>query len=134
MNLRPLLPLLAAAGLAGCVTPFRAPPDAAHLRLERGDSPVLRVDKVWLERKAGLLAVRGYVLWREEGLDTTASHVDVQLLDSSGRVLRTVVADLTPGQIVHRRPHPDYAAYHAPLDPLPAGTAVVRVAAHEGGH
>jgi hypothetical protein len=133
MSLRPLL-LLTAAGLAGCVTPFRAPPDVAHLRLERADSPVLRVDKVWLERKAGPLTARGYVLWREEGLDTTASHVDVQLIDSSGRVLRTIVAELTPGQIVHRRPHPDYAAYHAPLDPLPADTVAVRVSAHEGAH
>ncbi len=131
-----ILLLLGAAGtlLAGCATPFRAPPDVAHLKLERVDSPVVRVEKIWLERKQGPLVVAGYVLKRLEATDTTQTHLDVTLYDATGRVLRSTVEHFEPRQIPRRYRRPDDAAYRVPLDPLPEGTVRIEVRAHEGTH
>jgi hypothetical protein len=131
-----ILLLLGAAGalLAGCATPFRAPPDVAHLKLERVDSPVVRVEKIWLERKQGPLVVAGYVLKRLEATDTTQTHLDVTLYDATGRVLRATVEHFEPRQIPRRYRRPDDAVYRVSLDPLPEGTARIEVRAHEGTH
>lgn len=119
-------------GLAGCATPFRAPPDVAHIKLERVDSPVVIVEKIWLERKKGPLVVTGYVLKRLEVEDTTQTHLDVTLYDSAGQVLRQTVEHFTPRQIPRRYRRPDDAVYRVPLDPLPPGTVRIEVQAHEG--
>ena len=126
--------LLATLFLAGCATPFRAPPDVAHIKLERIDSPVVIVEKIWLERKNGPLIVKGYVLKRLSADDTTQTHLDVTLFDGSGRVLRTSVERFTPQRIVRRFRRPSYASYSVNLDPLPPGTARIEVRAHEGLH
>ncbi|MBI2512234.1 MAG: hypothetical protein HYV96_09645 [Opitutae bacterium] len=126
---------LIVAGLAGCVTPFRAPADTAHIILERSDSPVVRVEKIWLERKGGgPLVVRGYVVKRLEADDTTQTHLDVTLYDRNGNVLRTSVEHFEPRQIRRRHRMPDSADYRVVLDPLPGGTARIAVRAHEGHH
>lgn len=129
-----LLLALIAAGLAGCATPFRAPADVAHIKLERADSPVVIVQKIWLERKAGSLAVKGSVLKRLSATDTTQTHLDVTLYSSSGQVLRRTVEHFDPRQIRHRFRGPGYGEYRVVLDPLPAETARIEVAAHEGEH
>lgn len=126
--------LLGATLLAGCATPFRAPAGLESIILERGDSPVVRVEKIWLERQAGSLVVKGFVLRREEGADTTGTHLDVTVLDASGRVLHAALARFEPGRIAHARRHPDDASYAVVLDPLPASAARIRVQAHEGSH
>lgn len=120
--------------LVGCATPFRAPSDVAHLKLERVDSPVVVVEKIWLERKNGPLVVTGYVVKRLEAEDTTQTHLDVTLYDAAGQVLRNSVEHFEPRQIPHRYRRPDDATYRVSLDPLPAGTARVEVRAHEGVH
>lgn len=129
------LPLLGLAGLilGACATPFRAPPDVAHVRLELGDSPVVRVDKIWLERK-GPLVLRGYVVKRLAAEDTTGTHLDVTIYDPAGNVLRTTVEQFEPRQISTRFRRADAAKYYIVLDPLPAGTFRIRVQAHEGKH
>lgn len=126
--------LSVALALAGCATPFRAPPDVANITLERVDSPLVRVEKIWLERKKGPLVVTGYIIKRLETEDTTGTHLDVTLFDSSGRVLRTTVEHFEPRQIPRRRRMPDSATYRVVLDPLPEGTARIEVRAHEGAH
>lgn len=126
--------LLLLLALTGCATPFRAPSDAAHLQLDRTDSPVVRVEKIWLERKQGPLVVRGYVDRRVEGADTSDTHLDVILYNAAGRILRSTIEAFTPGQIRHQRPHPDFASYHVVIDPLPPGTTRIEVRAHEGPH
>lgn len=126
--------LSVALALAGCATPFRAPPDVANVILERVDSPLVRVEKIWLERKNGPLVVTGYVIKRLETKDTTGTHLDVTLFDSSGRVLRTTVEHFEPRQIPRRHRMPDSATYRVVLDPLPDGTARIEVRAHEGAH
>jgi len=126
--------LLASAALAGCATPFRAPPDVAHIKLERVDSPVVVVEKIWLERKKAPLVVKGYVVKRLEAEDTTQTHLDVTLYDAAGAVLRSSVEHFEPRQIPRRYRRPDYASYSVPLDPLPSGTVRVEVRAHEGNH
>ena len=125
---------LAVVGLAGCATPFRAPPDVTHIQLERTDSSVVRVAKIWLERKQGPLLVRGYVNRRVETADTSGIHLDVILYDATGRVLRSTVGAFTPKQIQHQRRHPDSASYQVALDPLPPETTRIEVRAHEGPH
>lgn len=119
---------------AGCATPFKAPPDLRHVRLQRVDSPVVRIDKIWLERKDGPLALRGYVIRRLSALDTTDTHLDVTLYDASGRVLRTSQEGFTPRQIVRLHRLPAYASYRVVLDPLPPGVDRIEVRAHEGLH
>ena len=126
--------LVLAAGFAGCVTPFRAPGDVAHIKLDRVDSPLVRVEKIWLERKHGPLVVTGYVLRRLETEDTSGTHLDVTLFDVGGRVLRSTVEHFEPRQIPRRYRRPDDAAYRVVLDPLPPGTARIEVRAHEGNH
>ncbi|HEY0862517.1 MAG TPA: hypothetical protein VGD97_00290 [Lacunisphaera sp.] len=131
------LPLiLGAAGilLAGCATPFRAPPDVAHIKLDRGDSPLVIIEKIWLERKHGPLAVTGYVIKRLNVDDTTNTHLDVTLFDSAGRVIRSSVEYFEPRQINPRYRRHNDARYRVLLDPFPVGTTRILVQAHEGGH
>ena len=129
-----LLIVVPALLLAGCATPFRAPPDLAHIVLERGDSPLVHVEKIWLARSHGPLLVRGYVVRRRDATDTTPTHLDVSLYDARGGVLRTSVAHFEPRQIPRRRRLPAAASYAVQLDPLPAGVARIAVIAHEGPH
>lgn len=129
-----LLAVVGALILAGCVTPFRAPADVAHIELRATASPVVTVPKIWLERKKGPLVVKGYVNKRIEATDTTGTHLDVILYDGAGRVLRETVEQFEPRQIPRRHRQPDYASYRAVLEPLPAGTALIEVRAHEGLH
>ena len=128
-----LLPLVALA-LAGCATPFRAPPDVAHIKLDRVDSPLVSIEKIWLERKADPLVVTGYVIKELSTKDTTGTHLDVTLFDAEGRVLRSTVEYFEPRQIPRRYRMPDYGSYRVQLDPLPSGTARIEVRAHEGAH
>lgn len=134
MKTLPGLLLLGVVGLAGCATPFRAPPDVAHIRLERIDSPVVLVEKIWLERKKNPLVLKGYVLKRLEAGDTTRTHLDVTLYDGAGHVLRSTVEHFEPRQIPRRYRRPDDATYRVVLDPLPPGTVRIEVRAHEGAH
>lgn len=125
---------VAAVALAGCATPFRAPQDVAHIKLERVDSPVVVVEKIWLERKGSPLVLKGYVLKRLEAEDTTRTHLDVTLYDATGTVLRRTVEHFEPRQIPRRHRRLDYASYSITLDPLPSGTVRIEVRAHEGSH
>lgn len=126
--------LLATLFLAGCATPFRAPPDVAHIKLERIDSPMVIVEKIWLERKNGPLIVKGYVLKRLSADDTTKTHLDVTLYDQTGQVLRSTLEHFEPRQIRRQWRRPGFGSYRVVLDPLPAGTARIEVSAHEGAH
>jgi hypothetical protein len=126
--------VMAAVGLAACAMPFQAPSDVAHIRLDRADSPLVSVEKAWLERKHGRLFVTGYVLKRHETEDTTGTHLDVALFDATGRELRRSIEHFEPRQIPRRYRRPDYATYRVVLDPLPPGTARIEVRAHEGNH
>ncbi|AOS44081.1 hypothetical protein Verru16b_01142 [Lacunisphaera limnophila] len=126
--------LLASAALAGCATPFRAPEDVSHIKLDTADSRLVRVEKVWLEGKQGHLAVRGYVLKRLNNDDTSGTHLDVTLFDADGRVLRSTVEHFEPRRIPPRFRRPHSASYRVMLDPLPVGTVRIEVRAHEGHH
>lgn len=120
--------------LAGCATPFRAPPDVRDIKLERVGSPVVEVEKIWMERKAGPLVLKGYVLKRLAAEDTTQTHLDVTLYDLAGRMLRSTVEHFEPRQIRRQWGRPGFGTYQVTLDPLPAGTARIEVRAHEGIH
>ncbi|HEX7630654.1 MAG TPA: hypothetical protein VF388_00865 [Lacunisphaera sp.] len=132
--IRLTLSSFAIAGLLGCVTPFRAPAEAAHIKLEAVDSPVVYIEKMWLDQKHGPLAVTGCVGKQRDAGDTTQTHLDVTLFDAGGRVLRTTVAQFEPRQIVrHFRRHSD-AQYRVELQLPPAEIARIEVRAHEGNH
>jgi hypothetical protein len=119
--------------LAGCATPFRAPPDVAAIQLERVDSPTVIVEKIWLERRDGQLVVKGYVLKRLNAGDTDDTHLDVTLYDAQGQELRSTVEHFEPRHLTRRFRRPAYGSYQIPLDPLPGGTLRVEVRAHDGG-
>lgn len=129
-----LVVALAIVSLTGCVTPFRAPADVAHVKLVRIDSPVVIVEKIWLERNNGPLVVKGFIVKRLGVSDTTRTHLDVTLYDEAGRVLRRSVEHFEPRQIRHHLRLPDLARYNVTLDPLPVGTTRIEVRAHEGDH
>jgi hypothetical protein len=120
--------------LAGCATPFRAPSDVATIRLERIDSPTVVVDKIWLARKAGSLAVVGSVTKRLYAGDTGNTHLDVTLYDAQEQVLRFTIEHFEPRHLVKHFRRPAYGSYRILLDPLPAGTVRIAVRAHEGPH
>lgn len=126
--------LVVALALAGCVTPFRAPPDVAQIKLTVASSPLVEVEKIWLERKQGPLVVTGYVVKGLDTQDTTGTHLDVTLFNASGQVLRSTVEYFEPRQIPRRHRRPDYGTYRVALDPLPSGTTRIEVRAHEGTH
>lgn len=135
MNLLKLsLILLGVASLTGCASFLRTPSNLAHVKLETVDSPVVLTETVWLERKDDIVVVTGYVVKRLGVNDTTATHLDITLLDGTGQVLREIGAHFEPKQIPRRYRRPDYATYRVPLAPLPAGTALIIVRAHEGNH
>lgn len=121
-------------GLLGCVTPFRAPSDAAHIKLERVDSPVVVVEKIWLERKKGPLAVTGYVIKRLDADSTTKTHLDVTLFDASGRVLRSTVEHFEPQDIKPRFHRENDGRYWVKLETAPTEITRIEVRAHEGEH
>ena len=128
-----LIAAIAVFGLAGCATPFRAPPDVAHITLDRVDSPVVRVQKIWLERKDGALVVTGYVVRRLDAAETAQTHLDVTLYDATGRVLRSTVGHFEARKMAQPRKHPA-TAYRVVLDPLATVTYRIEVRAHEGDH
>jgi len=95
---------------------------------------VVEVEKIWLERKAGPLTLKGYVQKHLAADDTTQTHLDVTLYDSAGRVLRSTVEHFEPRQIRPQWRRPGYGTYEVALDPLPAGTTRIEVRAHEEAH
>ena len=119
---------------AGCAAPFFAPTDVSHIKLASVDSPVVIVGKIHLVRKQGTLVATGYVLKRLGAFDTTQTHLDVTLYDSSGMVLRRTVEHFEPREIPRRIRRPHHAVYRVRLDILPPKTARLEVKAHEGSH
>src|SRR5688572_262121 len=95
-SLRLRLAMLALAAVAvglfltGCAmkpwskTPFPPPADVAHVRLARADSASVIVDKIWLERRNGVLFVSGYVMAKLGVSDTMGSQLLVSLRDANG--------------------------------------------------
>lgn len=126
--------VLLAVSLAGCMTPSRSPREVAHIVLETEDSPVVRLTKLWLERKTEALLLSGYVVKRPEATDTTQTHLDVTLFGADGRVLRHSIERFEPRQIPRRPRMPDSVTFHVMIEPLPPGTARIKVGAHEGPH
>ena len=83
----------------------------------------------------GGLRVTGY-LTRQVGAITTAnSHVDVQCLDAGGTVLTDQPVAFAPGDLADGslRSRPS-AHYEVTLASAPAGTARIRVVAHDRPH
>jgi hypothetical protein len=113
-----LLTALTVTSVVGCATPFRAPHDVANIKLDRADSPVVRVDKIWLERKGSALVVKGCVRKRLEATDTTQTHLDVTLYDEAGKVLRSTVEHFDPRQITPRYHRHSDGLYRVTLYPL----------------
>jgi hypothetical protein len=131
-NLWSLIPAIAV--LTGCVTPYRAPSDVAHILLDHADSPVVIIEKIWLERNEGALVLTGFALKRLDAGDTTQTHLDVSLYAADGSLLRSTLEHFEPRQIKRRSGRHSDARYRVLLDPLPAGTARILVQAHEGNH
>ena len=125
---------LSGAAHGSLATPFNAPADAANLKLERADSRNVVVEKIWLERKHGPLAVCGYVLKRLRGDDTDQTILEVTLFDASGAVLRRATGQFSPQHLVRHLGHAAIGSYRIELGELPAGTARIVVRAQDAGN
>lgn len=132
---RPWVLVIVVTGfLAGCLAPFRTPSDVAHVRLSTADSASVIVDKVWLERPEGSpLTLTGYVIRRQGADDTTATRLEISLLDVSGRSLHTTRVDFEPRQIPRRyRPPAATAVFRHVIGALPGETTAISVTAVDG--
>jgi hypothetical protein len=132
------LALVALTLVTGCVvrpwskTPFVAPADVAHIKLEGRDSALLMVHKHWLERKNGTLVVKGYVMPRLETKDTLHSRVVITLRDAAGAELKSIPVDFAPRPIPRRIRLPlAVGTFVCPLDPLPTNTATIVIAVRD---
>ncbi len=134
---RVVLTLFAVVAFAGCgftpwrATPFRAPADVAHIRLERQDSARIIMDKIWLERKEDGLFVTGYVMRHPKADDTMGSQLVVTMRDANGAELRSITTDFYPRQIPPQRRPTGASNYRCALDPLPPNTATIIVTARD---
>lgn len=133
-----LLAIFFVACFAGCATPFQAPSEAAHIKLERTDSDLLWVYKIWLERGKNQegLYLTGYVQKRLLGTSSTkGSHLDVLIKNKQGIIIQTEVTGFTPAEL-RRRPRPPHqvGVYRIRLDPLPDEAACIEVRAHDHPH
>ena len=126
-----LLTVFVAPACTDRVTPYKAPADEAQIRLERVDSRNVIVDQIWLERKAGPLAICGYVSKRLRGDDTARTSLEVVMLDSEGAVLRRITGGFSPQRLVRRMGRPALGSYHIALGELPTGTNRILVRAHD---
>lgn len=125
---------LAVIGVVGCATPFRPPSEAAHIVLQRADSPFVSVDKIWLAREGAGLVVKGYVIRQLRAETTEATHLDVTFYDAAGQVIHTQKAEFEPHEIPrHRRPT-GVSRYSVPLGLPVAKVAKIEVRAHDGRH
>lgn len=106
----------------------------AHIELIGESSSVITVGTSRLDREDGPLILTGYVIRRLGPTDTTQTHLDVELVDASGALLRTSVEHFKPRDIPRRHKRRSFGAYRVSIDPLPANTARIVVRAHEGSH
>lgn len=119
--------------LAGCASNVRSPAEMSHVRLELLDSPLVAVSRAWLERgEHQTWVVRGHVLRLPKTADTTATYLDVRLLNFQGEVLRSMKAFFEPRQIRRRYRMPDSADFLIPLGSLPTGVSAISIQAREG--
>jgi hypothetical protein len=81
------------------------------------------------------LRVTGYLSKQPNAVTTVNSHVDVQCVDAGGTVLTEQSVAFVPGDLaggsLRSRPA---ASYEVTLATLPAGTARIRVVAHDRPH
>lgn len=131
--MKKLLVLLCVLGLlSGCVVPFRTPPDLAHIRLSAVSSTQVGVDKLWLQRADdGSLHLHGYVIRRIRAEDTTTTHLDVLILDASGREIAREKVAFTPAQLPVRQRMRGVGEFEVRINSIPASISQIEVRAHE---
>lgn len=124
---------VAAAGLGGCASVSR-PPAAAGVALEPIPSQAVALYQPKLVERDGRLILDGWV-YRQFGAATTAgSHIDVAFLDITGRQLRSELTRFSPADLRrggHKMAHRGH--YTLAISEMPAGTATIRVRAHDAG-
>lgn len=126
-----LFAALIVAALPACAYLGKTPSDLAHIQLVSGDSPVVQISKIWIERDGENLLLKGYVLRRHTASDTTKTHLQVTVYDQAGNTSVITPVNFEPRQIPRRWRMPDSASYQVPLT-LPASQiARIDVRAHE---
>ncbi len=126
--------LLGAAGLTGCAS-VPLPREAASVGLERIPSKAVAVYQPKLVVKDGQLLLDGWVYRQFDALTTTQTHIDVSFLDASGRELRSELTNFEPRDLrrgTHKMAHRGH--YTLSIPSMPAGTATIKVRAHDEPH
>jgi hypothetical protein len=105
------------------------------LPAEHKSSTAIDLGRPVIEPVEGGVRVTGYLHKQVAAATTANSHVDVQFVDTSGAVLLEKPTAFVPGDLrggsMRSRPS---ARYEVIVAPMPAGTARVRVVAHDQQH
>jgi len=127
---------LAGLLLTGCVnpTPAASPTQSRGLSVEARSSAYVRVAPPRLQMNRGNLELAGSISQQPGPGSTAFSHLDVIYFNSSGEVLRTKPVRFAPHCVGHSRFATKVGYYAVDLRELPAGTALIEVRAHDGGH
>lgn len=134
MNAQCLALLLGAAGLTGCAS-VPLPFEADSVALERIPSKSVAVYQPKLVVKDGQLLLDGWVYRQFGAWTTTQTHIDVSFLDASGRELRSELTHFDPPDLrrgTHKMAHRGH--YTLSIPSMPAGTATIKVRAHDEPH
>jgi len=132
--MKPFLVVLLAVALTGCAS-FLTPPDLAHVKVECVDAPRAFLRQTRLQGSVSHLVLSGQV---ERGFgypDTTRLHIDVNLLDTAGQIVRSTVVEFSPRQLP-RPGHPSRGRAHftSDLGALPPSATKIEVRLHDGEH
>lgn len=105
------------------------------LPAERQSSAVIDLGRPILQPLDGGLRVTGYLNRQRDAVTTANSHVDVQCVDVAGALLVERPVAFAPGDLpagsLRSRPS---ARYEITFATVPAGTARIRVVAHDRPH
>jgi hypothetical protein len=124
-----------ATALAGCTAldadPKASPATSIPIKTASGSSGI--IESAELSIWKGHVYVWGYVR-RQSIIDPAiGSHIDVSVLDASGRTLESVTVDYTANEIPYgKRGAPAHSMFTARLTKVPASGATVLVAFDSG--
>jgi len=120
-------------GLAGCSS-TSLPSEARSVALVRESSNAVALNVPEFAMADGRLTLNGSLYRQADAETTTKSHIDIVFLDAAGRVLRSEVASFAPRdlRLLPRQKARGY--YSVSITDWPAGTASIRVRAHETEH
>lgn len=135
--------LLAATALlafTACSTPWFAPSELSHVRVQTFDSSIVSIEPSWFYSDGTVYYLTGYVRRKIGADDTLHTHVDVIFLDHDGEVIEEVTVGFSPsalsGSHAHRRGsglrrHHDHGDYQVAVASPYSQISTIQIRAHD---